>query len=144
MYTLLIIIHLFVSFIMIGAILLQAGKGAEIGAAFGGSSQTIFGSRGAATFLSKMTVGAAIIFMLTSLSLAFLSRERAGEHSIMKNSVSDTVPSSSASIPQTPTAQIPQATTTAPVPATIPAGSAGSIVPSNILSGAASPSSEKK
>jgi preprotein translocase subunit SecG len=92
MYTFLIIIHLFVSFIMIGAILLQAGKGAEIGAAFGGSSQTIFGSRGAATFLSKMTVGAAVIFMVTSLSLAFLSKERAGEHSIMNSSGVETAP----------------------------------------------------
>ncbi len=59
---------------MIAAILLQAGKGAEIGAAFGGSSQTVFGSRGPGTFLSKVTVGAAIIFMLSSLSLALLSK----------------------------------------------------------------------
>ncbi|MFM8551095.1 MAG: preprotein translocase subunit SecG [Nitrospiraceae bacterium] len=76
MYTLAVILHVIVCFLMIGAILLQAGKGAEIGAAFGGSSQTVFGSRGPGTFLSKVTVAAAIIFMLTSLSLAVLSRER--------------------------------------------------------------------
>jgi len=76
MYTLAVIIHVIVCFLMIGAILLQAGKGAEIGAAFGGSSQTVFGSRGPGTFLSKVTVAAAIIFMLTSLSLAVLSKER--------------------------------------------------------------------
>ena len=75
MYTLTIIIHLIVCFLMIAAILLQAGKGAEIGASFGGSSQTVFGSRGPGTFLSKVTVGAAVIFMLTSLSLAFLSKQ---------------------------------------------------------------------
>ena len=75
MYTLTIIIHLVVCFLMIAAILLQAGKGAEIGASFGGSSQTVFGSRGPGTFLSKVTVGAAVIFMLTSLSLAFLSKQ---------------------------------------------------------------------
>jgi len=75
MYTLTIILHLIVCFLMIAAILLQAGKGAEIGASFGGSSQTVFGSRGPGTFLSKVTVGAAVIFMLTSLSLAFLSRQ---------------------------------------------------------------------
>ena len=74
MYTLTVVVHLIVCFLMIAAILLQAGKGAEIGAAFGGSSQTVFGSRGPGTFLSKVTVGAAIIFMLTSLSLALLSR----------------------------------------------------------------------
>ncbi|MBI3609272.1 MAG: preprotein translocase subunit SecG [Nitrospirae bacterium] len=76
MYFLLITLHVIVSFIMIGVILLQAGKGAEIGASFGGSSQTIFGSRGPGTFLSKLTVAAAVIFMLTSLSLSVLSKGR--------------------------------------------------------------------
>ena len=74
MYTITVIVHLIVCFLMIAAILLQAGKGAEIGAAFGGSSQTVFGSRGPGTFLSKLTVGAAIVFMITSLSLAILSK----------------------------------------------------------------------
>jgi preprotein translocase subunit SecG len=76
MYTLAVIIHVIVCFLMIASILLQAGKGAEIGAAFGGSSQTVFGSRGPGTFLSKVTIGAAVIFMLTSLGLALLSKER--------------------------------------------------------------------
>jgi len=76
MYTFAVIVHVIVCLLMIAAILLQAGKGAEIGAAFGGSSQTVFGSRGPGTFLSKVTVAAAIIFMLTSLGLAVLSRER--------------------------------------------------------------------
>ncbi|WNM59634.1 preprotein translocase subunit SecG [Candidatus Nitrospira allomarina] len=75
MYTLTVILHIIVCFLMIAAILLQAGKGAEIGASFGGSSQTVFGSRGPGTFLSKITVGAAIVFMLTSLSLALLSKQ---------------------------------------------------------------------
>ena len=70
MYTLAVSIHLIVCFLMIASILLQAGKGAEIGASFGGSSQTVFGSRGPGTFLSKVTVGTAIVFMLSSLSLA--------------------------------------------------------------------------
>ncbi|TLY37977.1 MAG: preprotein translocase subunit SecG [Nitrospirae bacterium] len=74
MYTALIVLHILVAFIMVGVILLQSGKGAEIGAAFGGSSQTVFGSRGAGTFLSKMTAVAATIFMLTSLSLAIMSK----------------------------------------------------------------------
>ncbi len=75
MYTLAVSIHLIVCFLMIASILLQAGKGAEIGASFGGSSQTVFGSRGPGTFLSKVTVGTAIVFMLSSLSLAILSRD---------------------------------------------------------------------
>ena len=76
MYILLIVIHVMVCFLMVGAILLQSGKGAEIGASFGGSSQTVFGSRGPANFLSKFTVVVAAIFMLTSLSLALLAKER--------------------------------------------------------------------
>ena len=73
MTILLIIIHVFVCLFLIAVVLLQSGKGAEIGAAFGGSSQTLFGSRGAASFLGKMTTVAAVIFMLTSLTLAIVT-----------------------------------------------------------------------
>jgi preprotein translocase subunit SecG len=76
MYTALIVLHIIVAFIMIGVILLQSGKGAEIGAAFGGSSQTVFGARGANTLLSKLTAISAAIFMVTSLSLAILSKQK--------------------------------------------------------------------
>jgi len=59
-------------------VLLQRGKGAEIGAVFGGGSNaTLFGSRGAGNFLTKLTTGAAIVFMLTSLSLAYFAQEGA-------------------------------------------------------------------
>jgi len=76
MYTALIVLHIIVAFIMVGVILLQSGKGAEIGAAFGGSSQTVFGARGASTLLSKLTAISATIFMVTSLSLAIMSRQK--------------------------------------------------------------------
>ena len=76
LYTLIVIVHVLICFLMIGAILLQSGKGAEIGAAFGGSSQTVFGSRGPANFLSKFTVVVAAVFMVTSLSLAILAKQR--------------------------------------------------------------------
>lgn len=76
LYTLIVIVHVFICFLMIGAILLQSGKGAEIGASFGGSSQTVFGSRGPANFLSKLTVAVAAVFMLTSLSLAILAKQQ--------------------------------------------------------------------
>lgn len=79
MYTLMIIIHVIVSLALILIVLLQTGKGAEMGAGFGGgSNQTIFGSRGAATFLSKITTAAAVMFMLTSLSLALMTKNRTG------------------------------------------------------------------
>jgi preprotein translocase subunit SecG len=73
----LIAIHVFVCLALIMIVLLQTGKGADMGAAFGGgSSQTLFGSTGASTFLSKMTTAAAVIFMLTSLLLAYISSDR--------------------------------------------------------------------
>ena len=110
MYTLIVILHLFVCFLMIASILLQAGKGAEIGAAFGGSSQTVFGSRGPGTFLSKVTVAAALIFMLTSLGLAVLSRNQGVSSSVIEipetsssrsTSSSDTGPPSSSTTSET-------------------------------------------
>ena len=114
MYTLGVIIHVIVCFLMIGAILLQAGKGAEMGAAFGGSSQTVFGSRGPGTFLSKVTVGAAIIFMLTSLGLAILSKERT-----FSSTVIDLDKKDSSSAP-TPAPAAPTGETTPPAPAPTP------------------------
>jgi protein translocase SecG subunit len=65
------ILHVTVCIVLILVVLLQAGKGANMGAVFGGSSQTIFGSSGPGTFLGKMTTAVAIIFMLTSFSLSY-------------------------------------------------------------------------
>ena len=77
MSILLIVIHVVVCIALIMIVLLQTGKGADMGAAFGGgSSQTLFGSTGASTFLSKATTGAAIVFMLTSLILAYMSGDK--------------------------------------------------------------------
>ncbi len=75
--TAIVIIHILVCIALILIVLLQAGKGAEMGAAFGGASQTIFGSAGAMGFLSKLTTVAAIIFMITSLILTFSSTKKA-------------------------------------------------------------------
>lgn len=71
MLTLLLILHVLVCFSLIGIVLIQGGKGADIGATFGaGASHTIFGATGGQSFIGKMTTGAAVIFMLTSLTLA--------------------------------------------------------------------------
>ncbi|MGH7167199.1 MAG: preprotein translocase subunit SecG [Nitrospiraceae bacterium] len=121
MYTLGVVVHVTVCFLMIAAILLQAGKGAEIGAAFGGSSQTVFGSRGPGTFLSKVTVVAAIIFMLTSLGLAVLSRERTFSSTVIDLNKTDTS-AAPASQPATqtpePSPAPPSGESTPPAPAT--------------------------
>ncbi len=83
MSILLVIIHVFVCIALIMIVLFQTGKGADMGAAFGGgASQTLFGSTGASTFLSKATYIAAIVFMLTSLCLAYLSSHKT-ERSMM-------------------------------------------------------------
>lgn len=76
--TLLTAIHVTVCLLMVGIILLQQGKGSDIGAAFGGGSHTLFGARGATSFLSKLTVSLAAVFMFTSLSLAVAARDKAG------------------------------------------------------------------
>lgn len=77
MATFILIIHLIVCLFLIFIVLIQSSKGAELGAAFGGSSQTLFGARGAATFFSKLTTVAAIVFMLTSFSLAIVTNKGA-------------------------------------------------------------------
>ncbi len=108
MYIVLIIIHVLVCFLMVGAILLQSGKGAEIGASFGGSSQTVFGSRGPANFLSKFTVVVAAIFMLTSLSLAMLAKERTFSSTVIdlkKTESSQTAPATTPTTPAAPAAE---------------------------------------
>jgi preprotein translocase subunit SecG len=74
-YVLVVLVHITVALALILVVLLQVGKGQSISAAFGGtgSSQTFFGSRGPATFLSRLTTIAAALFMVTSLALAYLS-----------------------------------------------------------------------
>jgi len=75
----LIVVHIIASFAIIGIVLLQAGKGADIGSAFGGAgSQAVFGSMGTPTVLGKITAVIAIIFTITSFSLALLGGERGG------------------------------------------------------------------
>lgn len=88
MYTLVVVLHVIVSIALILIILLQTGKGSDIGAVFGGgSSQTLFGSSGPTSFLGKLTAGAAVVFMLTSLFLAYFAGGRPAS-SIMKGAAS--------------------------------------------------------
>src|SRR5210317_309306 len=80
-------IHILVCLSLIGIVLIQGGKGAEVGAAFGaGASNTIFGASGGQSFIAKMTAGAAVIFMLTSLALAIFWGQP-GSSSVMPDRV---------------------------------------------------------
>ena len=76
MTTLLIIIHVIVCLFLIVIVLLQHGKGADMGASFGGSSQTLFGTEGPLPLLNKITTLAAIVFMGTSITLAYISANK--------------------------------------------------------------------
>jgi preprotein translocase subunit SecG len=101
-----IVVHILVCFALIMIVLLQAGKGAEMGAAFGGASQTIFGSAGAMGFLSKLTTIAAVIFMITSLLLTFTSTKRAS--TVMKERPAQTAPIEPQNVPVQPQAPLPE------------------------------------
>lgn len=73
MYQLVLFVHVIIAVLLIGLVLIQHGKGADIGAAFGsGASNTVFGSQGSGGFLFKLTGGLALTFFVTSLSLSYL------------------------------------------------------------------------
>lgn len=77
LHTFVTVLHILAAVLLVLVVLLQSGKGAAMGAVFGsGSSQTMFGSSGAGNFLTKLTTAAAVVFMLTSLSLATVLSEK--------------------------------------------------------------------
>ncbi len=85
---LLVVLHVVVSLFLIGVVLLQTGKSADLAGAFGGSgSQTAFGPRGAANVLTRLTTGAAVLFMIFSFTLTILfTRASTGTHSVLSGS----------------------------------------------------------
>jgi len=99
MIALLTVIHVVVCFVLIGIILLQPGKGADLAGAFGGQgSQTAFGPRGTANLLTKATAWAAILFAVTSVSLTVLIARRGNGHSVLHGLQS--VPTHSLPVPR--------------------------------------------
>lgn len=88
METLLIIVHVVVCLFLIGIVLLQHGKGADIGATFGGSSQSLFGTEGPVPLLNKVTTFSAVVFMVTSVALAYISSQN-GSGSVMTEMAND-------------------------------------------------------
>ena len=89
MTTIILAIHVFVCVLLVLIVLLQGGKGATMGASFGGGgSQALFGPTGPATILTKITTAVAIIFMLTSLTLAYMSVHKNTTSVMVNNKVS--------------------------------------------------------
>ncbi|HEV2710571.1 MAG TPA: preprotein translocase subunit SecG [Edaphobacter sp.] len=79
-----LIIHIIVSFFIVGIILLQQGSSADLAGAFGGQgSQTAFGPRGATTLLTKLTAWSAVLFMITSIALTVMLSRSSGDRSVL-------------------------------------------------------------
>jgi len=120
MHTFLVILQVLVGIGLVGLILLQHGKGADAGAAFGsGASGTVFGSRGSANFLSRATAWLATVFFVTSLALAYLVHGTKEATSVV-----DTIKTEAPAAPAVPAPDAPPA---APAPA--PAAPAAPVVP---------------
>ncbi len=116
MYTIITIIHVLACIFLVLVVLLQTGKGADMGAVFGGSSSTVFGSSGAGNFLTRLTTATAIIFMFTSMSLTYLSARRTTA------TVFDAAPVAAPVVPAAPAPDAAQSPNPgAPVPPAAPA-----------------------
>jgi len=91
-----IVVHLIVCFFLIGVVLIQQGRSADLAGAFGGQgSQTAFGPRAAANVLTKLTTWSAVIFMLTSITLTVLYVRSAGSHSVLEGTKPASAPAKS-------------------------------------------------
>ncbi len=147
------IVHVFVCLVLMGVVLLQQGKGGGMGAAFGGATTQVFGGRGAGNILTRATAICAAIFMITSVSLAYLSSSgdralkakvaqeagRRKDKGQLKERPKDTpaesstpsAPSAPPSESPAPTTNTPAPTTEAPKPTEAPATGGGSEAPPN-------------
>jgi preprotein translocase subunit SecG len=129
--SILLALHVIVAVSLIGFVLLQHGKGADMGAAFGsGSSGSLFGAAGSANFLSRTTAILATVFFLSSLGLTYLGANRSAPKDLMQQGVtqkaSETAPKS-ADIPQPTAAPAPAAAPAAAAPASAPGSKSGDV-----------------
>lgn len=115
----LLVVHLVIAATICGLVLLQHGKGADMGAAFGsGSSGSLFGAAGSANFLSRTTAVLAAVFFLSSLGLTYLGTMHAKPKDVMQQGVMGNVPAA-------PAGDLPKA----PAPAAAPAAPGGDAAP---------------
>ena len=119
----LVTLHVLVCFVLVLVIMLQSGNAADLAGAFGGAgSQTAFGPRGAATFLSKATTWCAIVFMLTSLTLS-IKRTPTGVTAGASSVLEETTKTAPAKPATPPASSTPQPSSQTPAPAPSPAPS---------------------
>ena len=114
------VIHVFACLFLIVVVLLQTGKGADMGAVFGGGSQTLFGSGGAGNLLTKLTTGTAIAFMITSLILSYAHNRTSGGGLLNRIPTDASAPAAPALPPTAPApnAAAPTPNAAAPAPET--------------------------
>jgi len=120
----LLVLDIIAALILVGLVLIQHGKGADAGAAFGsGASSTVFGARGSQTFLSQATKYTAIAWFALTMSLVYLTRQSGGT----ERSVVDQVPAATEAAPAAPATAAPAPTTATPAaaPTTAPGGNDG-------------------
>jgi preprotein translocase subunit SecG len=117
-----VVLHILVCVFLIAVVLLQRGKGAQVGAVFGGGGgATMFGGRGAGNFLTKLTTGAAIVFMATSLTLAYMGLDE-GERLFSDEIEEEAAPAAQpAPFEEIPQPSAPEAAAPAAPPAEAPA-----------------------
>jgi len=103
MVTFITIIHILVSIFLIVVVLMQSGEAGDIASAFGGmGSQATFGPRGGATVLTKATTWAAVIFVLTSITLSIVASRKAGPKSVLQGVSTQTAPAQKPAAPAPP------------------------------------------
>ena len=108
MESIVLIVHVLLAITVIGLVLIQHGKGADAGAAFGsGASGTVFGARGSGSFLTRATTGAVTLFFVTSLVLFYFAAQRPGELGSVTDAI--TVPEESVVVPDEPAVAVPEA-----------------------------------
>lgn len=129
MQTILTIVQVFLSLGLIGLVLIQHGRGADAGAAFGsGASATVFGSRGSGSFLSRTTAILAALFFLTSMALAYYAAQ-GGKPAGLMDGLDQTPVPGRASEPSAPVPAPASEVPAVPIPGGMPAQSGGSDVP---------------
>ena len=139
MENIVLLVHLLIALAIIGLILMQRGKGAEMGASFGsGSSQTLFGASGSGNFFSKLTAVFAFVFFITSFSLAIMAKQK-GEAEVFDDEIPAAVeaeaPAANADdypeVGEDETAEIPESAEVPPADE-IPESPAGEDAPAEI------------
>jgi len=132
MFTILLVVQIIASLTIISLVLLQQGKGADMGSAFGsGSAGSLFGATGAANFLSRATKWAAVVFFISTIGLAYVSnRGNKGQDTGIMQNFTQSAPVVPAAPAGSAVPSVPSSVPGAPAPAVVPVVPGAAAVPS--------------